>query len=208
MVYSLEIKQLEQGRQLMAKKILVISGSPKKDGNTATLINWFAEGACLKDAKVEIVQAASLKYKTTGCLSCRACQNIDKYECIVSDEAKPILAKMPGFDVIVMATPLYFFAASAQLKLIFDRMFSLYKWDNKSGTMKTPLKGKTFVLLASAFEDVGLDALEKPFEITANYTGMKFKSLLIPNAGESGDIKNKKDIRKKTIEFGKSIVSL
>jgi multimeric flavodoxin WrbA len=189
----------------MAKKILVITGSPKKDGNTATLVGWFAEGARSKGAQVEIINAASLKYKTTGCTSCRACQKLDKYECVIDDDARPVLAKMAETDVIVMATPLYFFAASAQLKLVFDRMFSLYKWDNAAGTMETPLKGKTFVLIASAFEDVGLDALEKPFALTADYTGMKFKSLLVPNAGVSGDIKNKPDIREKAVSLGKTV---
>lgn len=187
------------------KQVLILSGSPKKDGNTATLIDWFAEGIRLKGANVEIVNAASLKYKTLGCRSCRACQKNEKYECIINDEAKPILAKMALVDVIVMATPLYFFSASAQIKLIFDRMFSLYKWDNAAGTMETPLKGKTFVLLASAFEEEGMEALEKPFALTAQYTNMKFKSLLIPNAGVSGDIKNKPGVREKAIEFGKSI---
>ena len=104
-----------------------------------------------------------------------------------------------------MATPLYFFSASAQLKLIFDRMFSLYKWDNAAGTMETPLKGKTFVLIASAFEDIGLEALEKPFALTAEYTAMTFKSLLIPNAGVSGSIKDKTEIRNKAIELGKQV---
>jgi hypothetical protein len=69
--------------------------------------------------------------------------------------------------------------------------------------METPLKGKEFILLASAFEDVGLDALEKPFALTADYTGMKFKSLLIPNAGVSGDIKKKSSVRQKAIALGK-----
>ena len=82
-------------------------------------------------------------------------------------------------------------------------MFSLYKWDNEAGTMETPLKGKMLILIASAFEDVGLDALEKPFALTADYTGMKFESLLVPNAGVSGDIKNKPDIRLKAIALGK-----
>ncbi|MFA5340018.1 MAG: flavodoxin family protein [Candidatus Omnitrophota bacterium] len=186
----------------MVVKILVLSGSPKKDGNTETLVKWFAEGARSKGAEVEIVQTAFLKYKSNGCTSCRACQKIEKYECVINDEAKPVLAKMAEVDVIVMATPLYFYGPSAQLKLVFDRMFSLYKWDNKAGTMKTPLKGKTLVLIASAFEDIGLDALEKPFKLTADYTGMKFISLLIPNAGESGDIKNKSDIREKAITLG------
>ena len=191
----------------MAKKILVLSGSPKKDGNTATLVSWFAEGARSKGAEVEIVQTAFLKYKSFGCTSCRTCQKIEKYGCTIDDEAKPVLAKMIKVDAIVMATPLYFYGPSAQLKLIFDRMFSLYKWDNEANTMRTLLKGKAFVLIASAYENIGLEALEKPFRLTADYTGMKFKSLLIPNAGESGDIKNKFDIREKATALGKSLAA-
>lgn len=189
----------------MAKKILVLSGSPKKNGNTALLVKWFTEGARTKGAKVEIVQTAFLKYKSNGCASCRICQKIEKYECVINDEAKPVLAKMAKVDVIVMATPLYFYGPSSQLKLILDRMFSLFKWDNKSDIMTTPLKGKTFVLIASAYEDIGMDTLEKPFKLTAGYAGMKFKSLLIPNAGESGDIKNKIHIKKKAIALGKKV---
>jgi multimeric flavodoxin WrbA len=187
----------------MQKKILILNGSPKKKGNTATLVDWFSRGAESQGAEVEIVRTASLKYKTIGCISCRKCQKSDKYECCIDDEAKPVLAKMADVDVIVFATPLYFFSASAQLKLIFDRMFSLYKWDNQAGTMETPLKGKTLILLASAFENVGLDALEKPFALTAEYTGMKYESILVANAGVSGEItKNRTGIREKVISLG------
>lgn len=189
----------------MPNKILVLSSSPKKNGNTSQLVEWFSEGARFKDASVEIVQTAFLKYKTNGCCSCRSCQKLEKYECVIDDEAKPVLAKMAEVDVIVMATPLYFFSASAQLKILMDRMFSLYKWDNEAGTMKTVLKGKTLVLLASAFEDVGLDVLEKPFALTATYTGMKFESLLVANAGVSGDIQNKTEVREKAVALGKKV---
>jgi len=48
-----------------------------------------------------------------GCSSCRACQKLDKFECIIDDDAKPVLAKMARVDVIVVATPFYFFSASA-----------------------------------------------------------------------------------------------
>jgi multimeric flavodoxin WrbA len=189
----------------MAKKILILSASPKKDGNTSTLVEWFCEGLRSKGAEVEIVRTAFLKYKTNGCISCRQCQKLKAYECVVDDDAKPVLSKMAKADVIVMATPLYFFSASAQLKLIFDRMFSLYKWDNDAGTMQTPLKGKALVLLASAYEDVGLDALEKPFALTAEYTEMKFQSLLVPNAGVSGQIKKKAGVRDKAIRLGRKV---
>ena len=184
----------------MAKKILILNGSPKKDGNTSIMVKWFTDAASAKGADVEIVNAAFLKYKVNGCISCRKCQTSEKYECCIDDGAKPVLAKMAETDVIVFATPLYFFGASAQTKLIMDRMFSLYKWDNEAGTMKTPLKGKTMVVLASAFEDIGLDALEKPFKLTADYTNMKFESLVVANAGTSGEIIQKRPDAKQKVE--------
>lgn len=183
----------------MAKKMLILNGSPKKDGNTSIMIKWLCDSIGTK-ADIVIVNTAFLKYKVNGCISCRKCQKIDKYECCIDDEAKPVLAKMADVDVIVFATPLYFFGASAQTKLVMDRMFSLYKWDNDAGTMKTPLKGKTMVVLASAFEDVGLDVLEKPFKLTAEYTGMKFESVLAANAGTSGEIVKKRPEFKQKVE--------
>jgi multimeric flavodoxin WrbA len=191
----------------LAKRILILSGSPKKNGNTAALIEWFCEGASPSGADIEIIRTALLKYKSNGCTSCRRCQKNKEYECTVNDDAKPVLVKIAKADVIVIATPLYFFSASAQIKIIFDRMFSLYKWDNDAGTMETPLVGKTMILIASAFEDVGLDALEKPFAITAKYTGMDFKSFLVPNAGISGEIKNIKGIKQKAIKLGKEVAA-
>jgi multimeric flavodoxin WrbA len=186
----------------MTKNILILSGSPKKNGNTAALMEWFMEGAGSKNAKIEVIHAAFLQYKFPGCTSCRSCQKQEAYECVIDDDANLALRKMAAADVIVMATPLYFFAASAQLKVLIDRMFSLYKWDNAAGTMRTVLKGKTLVLLGSAYEDVGLDAMEKPFMLTADYSGMEYESLLVTNAGESGDIRKRSDIREKAVAFG------
>lgn len=182
------------------KKILVISGSPQKGGNTSALIDWLHAGAGA--VAYEVVLAAFLRYKFPGCTSCRRCQKREQYGCVIDDEGSTVLLKMVEADVIVMATPLYFFGPSAQMKCIMDRMFSLYKWDNVAGTMTTVLKGKTLALLASAFEDIGLDALEAPFRLTADYSGMTFHSLIIPNAGVSGEIKNKPDVREKTMAFG------
>jgi len=184
------------------KSILILSGSPRKSGNTTALAEWFIEGALARKAKVELIHTAFLKYKFPGCASCRLCQKEKEYGCVIQDDARIVLKKMMAADVIVMATPLYFFAASAQLKIVIDRMFSLYKWDNDAGTMKTALKGKTLVLLANAFEDVGLDTLEKPFALTADYTGMKFESLLVPHARTSGEIKKIPGLREKVLAFG------
>ena len=73
--------------------------------------------------------------------------------------------------------------------------------------METPLKGKTFVLIASAFEDIRLDVLEKPFLLTADYTGMHFVSFLVPDAGVSGGLETNAAMRQKAVMFGKQIGS-
>ena len=193
----------------MNKKAVIISGSPKERGNTAMLVKWFTEGLRAKDCGVEIVEAAFLKHRAPGCISCRLCQKRERYGCVIPDEVSAALDTMAVADIIVFATPLYFFGMSAQSKMVMDRMFSLYKWDNRVDTMKTPLKGRTLALLASAYEGEGLKCLEKPFKITADYTGMKFASLLVPHAGVSGQIEERvPGIRRKTITFGKKIASL
>lgn len=189
----------------MAKKILILNGSPKKGGNTALLAGWFAKGALsgAKGAMVETVRAASLKYKVSGCTSCRTCQKIKEYTCVIKDGARPILRKMRGADVIVFATPLYFYGPSAQLKVIIDRMFSLYKWDNATDTFESPMRGKTMVLLLNAYEDIGLKNVEKSFKLIADYSEMKFLSLLVPDARESGEIVKLKGIREKAYALGR-----
>ena len=185
----------------MPKKMIIINGSPKKKGNTAALIVWFAAGAAARGAKVRIVRLAELKNRT-GCLACRRCQASKLYECAIKDDLRPLLKDLAKADVIVLATPLFFYGATSQLKQLVDRMFSLYKWDNRSDTFTTPLKGKTLALLGSAYEDVGLAALARPFALTADYTGMKFYSLLVPNAGVSGQITKVKGAREKAMRLG------
>ena len=190
----------------MPRKILVLNGSPKRNGNTAKLAEWFTEGARSKGAHVEVIHAAFLKYKSAGCTSCRKCQKITKYECVINDGAKAVLKKMAKADVTVFATPLYFYGPSAQLKIIIDRMFSLYKWDNTTDTFESPMRGKTMALLLSAYENIGLDNVERSFKLIADYSEMKFLSLLVPNARESGEIIKLKGIRRKASAFGKKIV--
>lgn len=191
----------------MSGKILIVNGSPKKDGNTAALVRWFGAGCRAKGGRVEVVRAALLKSACGGCISCRKCQTRPEYACVIEDEVAALLRTMARADAIVLATPLYFFSVSAQLKAVIDRMFSLYKWDNRTDTFTSPLRGKRLVLLASAYEDTGLDALERPFRLIADYTGMRFASLLVPNAGVSGQIEKMAGIARKARALGKKTAS-
>ncbi len=55
----------------MANKILILNGSPKKDGNTSIIVKWFTDAAQANGGDIEIVNTAFLKYKVNGCISCR-----------------------------------------------------------------------------------------------------------------------------------------
>ncbi len=61
----------------MAKKIMVLSGSPRKNGNTSTVVNWFIEGAKAAGAEVELVDLTKLKSTHHGCIGCLGCQKSD-----------------------------------------------------------------------------------------------------------------------------------
>lgn len=107
----------------MAKKnVLIISSSPRKGGNSEYLCERFAEGARQAGHQVETVRLAE---KNVGyCAGCYACQSLG--HCVQKDDAKGILDQMLAADVLVLATPVYFYTMSAQLKTLIDRTVAIY----------------------------------------------------------------------------------
>ena len=112
---------------MMSKKVLIISSSPRKGGNSETLAAAFAKGA--KDAGNQ-VETVFLREKQYGfCKGCLACQKLGR--CVINDDAAAITEKMHDADVIVFATPIYYYEMSGQLKTLLDRANSLYSSDYK-----------------------------------------------------------------------------
>ncbi len=101
----------------MRKKVLIISTSPRKSGNSESLADAFAAGAREAGHSVEIV---SLHDKTIGfCIGCLACQKTGR--CVIRDDADIIAQKMTAAEVIAFATPVYFYTMSGQMKTMLDR---------------------------------------------------------------------------------------
>ena len=102
------------------KNVLIISASPRKGGNSDLLCDEFARGAAEAGHQVEKIRLAE---KNVGfCSACYACQKQGK--CIKNDDANDIIEKMLAADVILLATPVYFYSMDAQLKALIDRTFS------------------------------------------------------------------------------------
>ena len=109
----------------MSKKVLIISTSPRKGGNSDTLAEEFARGA--KEAGHE-VEKSGLWDKTIGfCRGCLACQKTGR--CVIHDDADAIARKMLTADVIVFATPIYYYEMSGQMKTMLDRANPLFSAD-------------------------------------------------------------------------------
>lgn len=189
----------------MTKKIMIICGSPRNNGNTMTIANWVASGAREEGGKVEIVDAARLQYRVNGCTACMGCQKSDQFRCVIEDEASTILARMPEQDVLVFATPVYFMGFSAQIKLILDRMFSLFKIKGDGYRIAPGLEKTSFALIASGSgdENGGLKLVEENMNAIADFIKKESKSFLVPLAPmETGAIDSNPGLKAKAVEFG------
>lgn len=110
------------------KKVLIIAGSPRKNGNSDILAEQFAKGAEEAGNEVEIVYLR--EKKINYCIGCLVCQT--KGECFQKDDANSLLPKMMEADVVCFSCPVYYYSVCGQMKVFLDRMNPLYgKFKNK-----------------------------------------------------------------------------
>ena len=106
-------------------KIITLQGSPRKKGNTAKVLSWVEEELIALDHDVESIFLNTKNLK--GCLACGKCkEKPDTVGCIQKDDIPEILEKMTKAELVIFASPLYFWGLSAQLKTVIDRTYSLY----------------------------------------------------------------------------------
>ena len=106
----------------MAKNVLILMGSPRKKGNTSILCEEFARGAQESGHQVETIYVA--RKKIGGCLGCNGCQK-NGGTCVQKDEMAEVYEKIMAADVIVLASPVYYYTCTAQLKAVIDRTYAL-----------------------------------------------------------------------------------
>ena len=110
---------------IAAKRIVIISTSPRRNSNSEALANAFAKGAAESGNDIEVI---SLRGKDMRfCLGCFACQKTGK--CVIKDDMNEIVPKMEHADVLVFATPIYYYEMSGQMKTLLDRANPLFVSD-------------------------------------------------------------------------------
>lgn len=127
----------------MSKKVIALMGSPRKNGNTDTLVKEVLRGAAEAGAETRLVHVAELNMK--GCQGCYSCKQRERagQGCILEDDMTPLYREIEEADVVVFGSPVYMSTMSAQLKLVLDRLFPYIIIDGKG-----PLpKGKRCALI-------------------------------------------------------------
>ena len=122
------------------KKVLILSGSPRKGGNSDILCDQFAKGAL--DAGNEVEKIFVAEKKISMCTGCYFCKNHGG-RCAFNDDMEDVLQKIIDCDVLVLSSPVYFYSISAQLKAVIDR--TVARW--------TEIANKDLYYIATAAEE-------------------------------------------------------
>jgi len=179
----------------MTKKVLVLSASPRKGGNSDLLCEEFIKGA--RQAGNHAEKIFLKNKKINYCIGCGVCQE-NGGKCVEKDDMAEVLDKMIAADVIVMATPVYFYTMNAQMKTLIDRTCSRY----------TEIKNKDFFFIVAA-ADTSKKAMERTLEgfraFTSCLTRSKEKGVIYgTGAWKIGDIKKSKAMTQ-AYEMGKKV---
>ncbi len=192
----------------MSKKIVVVHGSPRKNGNTRAMAAVAIEAARETGADVTEIDAVGLKFKEPGCLGCQKCQESDKYQCVLNDEVAQKVATLSGYDAIILATPIYWWSYPAQLKIFIDRIYSLSKLTDPKN-YSSALAGKTLGILATGGGGLenNLNLLEAQWKNPADMLQTRFISCLFPEvSSEPGSLLKDPAAVEKAKEFGRALV--
>ena len=185
----------------MKKRILILNGSPRPKGNTAVLAEQLAAGAREGGGESETIVLHDLEIQP--CDACDYCQNKGN-GCVISDDMQDIYPKLLSSDAVVIATPVYWYSLTAQMKLCLDRWYAL-----ESGN-DFELKGKTLSLLmpygdADLYSSGGITVIHT-LEGICRYVGMNFEGIVHGSAMDIGDAEKNSGLMKQSYQLGKTLV--
>ena len=161
--------------------IVVLAGSVRKGGNTDLLVQAFADGA-EKNNTVEIISVAD--YKVNPCIGCNTCFEREGHECFQTDDMQQIYEKLKLADILVIASPVYFYGVSSQLKAIIDRLHTPMRNEFK-------IKKLALILVGAATLPELFDSIKIQYQLVLNYFKLEDGGMvLVRGAKDIGDVKN------------------
>ncbi len=178
------------------KKVLILSGSPRKGGNSDILCDEFAKGALAAGNEVEKIFVSEKKiHPCTGCYSCAK----NGGRCAFNDDMGEILRKMIDCDVLVLSSPVYFYSICAQLKAVIDR--TVARW--------TEIQNKELYYIATSAEDEE-DTLDITFSCFHGFAmcvegAREMGSVHGKGVHEKGEVSARPELLKAAYDLGNSV---
>lgn len=175
-------------------KILVITGSPRKNGNSNTLADNFIKGA--QEAGHTVVRFDSAFKNVHPCIACNKCGM--NGQCVFRDDFEFVKANIIDSDAVVFATPMYYFGISAQIKAVIDRFCAI------NGQISKPKKAALLMTYADTSEKEAQPIINH-YEVLLNYLGWTdIGKIIAPGVWVEGDIMNT-HYPQKAYELGKNL---
>ena len=147
-------------------KILVLNGSPTPNGNTVALVNAFKDGAESKGHEVNVINVAHKNIR--GCMACNYCKNAGNGHCVQQDDMQEIYPQIQDADMIVFASPIYYFIMSAQLESVIHRFYAI----------NAPKKAKYSALLLSSYSPNVYTGATSQYKDMIAYMGLTDKGII------------------------------
>ncbi|MFN4197194.1 MAG: flavodoxin family protein [Caldimicrobium sp.] len=186
-------------------KIFAVHGSPRKGGNSEILLNAFIEGVKEASGKVEKISLYDLNF--SPCIACGECEHLG--ECILNDDMTGLYKKILTSDLIVVATPIFFYSHPAKLQAFFERFqaFWVCKYIlNKPHPYKKVPKGILLGLGATKGDKL-FEALVRTFKFVMDACwGRYVGGLFFRGIDKRGDILAHEDILNKAKNLGKEVL--
>lgn len=176
-------------------RITILMGSPNKSGSTSILVNEFKKGAEESNHSVEVIDVCHANIHP--CIGCVACG----YEgpCVQKDDVEEIRQKLLSSDMVVFATPLYYYGMSAQLKTVVDR-FCAYNSSLNGRHLKSAL-----LTVAWNADDWTFEALEAHYRTLVRYINFEDKGMVLGYGCGSPSMTQRSKYLKEAYELGKSL---
>ena len=187
-------------------KVLAIQGSPRKKGNTDIVLDRILR-AVRKKGHRSLGKLYAADMDVSGCIECFACQKCEgEPGCSIEDDMETVYKKMLSADLIVLATPVFCWGATAQLKSILDRLYATFKFDSDPYISLLEGKSVALVVTAGGSEKEGADVCEAMYKALFEFAHAKNKGVFIaPHLSTPAATKKDAKLLKKADAFGAKI---
>jgi multimeric flavodoxin WrbA len=185
----------------MTKNILILNSSPREKGNSAILANQVASGAKEVGAKVESISLHGLDIRP--CDACDQCR--DTNMCVLQDDMNSIYPKLVAADAIVLASPIYWFTYSAQLKLCIDRWYAF------QGNHWKDVSHKQFGIILTygdtdLYRSGAINAIHT-YETMCRFLESKIVGIVHGSVNDVGDVEKRPELLQQANDLGKLLAT-